>query len=266
MPVDELNINKKRYLITPDIANLKGDPGEDGADGNINSFLPINTSNLNHDGALRTNEGVDDLLDELLHVVLVVLSFAADAGNVFEQGQSFSSLAFTWTIGSTITSQSIAGTNVTPPTLEAADRTAVVSFSPDLDDDGTIVLSVDDGTGLPASLDSKSYNINFYWKVHWGKAVIPGAINSAFILGLSDESLQGDANLDFTLSTASTEYIWIAAPSSYGDLLIKAGGFIGGFESKVIVSHSNGSGAPAENYNVYRSTHDNLGSTNITIE
>lgn len=260
---DEININKKRYLIVIDSSLLKGDPGDDGADGTIAAFLPLNSSDIVQDGVVRNGETLDDLLNELLHAVISILNFSANAGSIFEKGQSFSSITFSWTVSDNITSQSISGTNVVPPTLDPADRTAVVSFSPDLDDDGSISLFVDDGTGLTGSQDTSGTNIRFMQKVHWGKDEIPGTINSAFILGLPSSSLQENGGTNFDVTTGTNEYIWIAAPASFGDLSIFAGGFLGGFESKVIVSHTNASGF-TENYNVYRSTNDKLGLTHIS--
>lgn len=113
-------------------------------------------------------------------------------------------------------------------------------------------------------MERKSYaTICFYNGIYWGAATTPGEINSAFLLTLSHR-LQPALSLNFTCNTGVDEYIWYAAPSSYGTPLFNVGGFDGGFSKITTFNFTNSSGY-SDNYDVWRSDNANLGSTVVKV-
>jgi hypothetical protein len=250
---------KKRYILVPD-GNLtkgekgdKGDPGQDAL-----SVLPIST-----DDVLYGTEVLTDVLDELLYLPLSISSFVATQ-TIFEKGQVLTSLGFTWSYNKTILdgNQSITGTGVIPPTLLLTDRNATVTLS-NISINTIVTLTADDisADAKPAKLATIS--LEFLDKIYYGKAIYPGAINSAFVLGLQFSNLQADNNRDFTVNTGANEYIWFAAPVLNGVVSFEANGFDDGFQLESTFSFTNASGY-VSSYNLYRSVNSNLGLTNVT--
>ena len=68
----------------------------------------------------------------------------------------------------------------------------------------------------------------------------------------------------FTTTAGASDYIWFASPVAYGAAVFEVGGFQGGFQAPVVVSHTNDS-AHVEDYNVYRSDTIALGTTNVEV-
>lgn len=130
-----------------------------------------------------------------------------------------------------------------------------------LNQNKTWTLAVTDERGATAS---KTATLSFASRVYYGTAAIPGSVNSAFILGLANKELTGTKARTITVNAGSGEYIWYAVPVSYGTCSFNVGGFDGGFEAPVTVSHTNASGY-TENYYVYRSTNAALGSTTVKV-
>ena len=111
---------------------------------------------------------------------------------------------------------------------------------------------------------SKSATLQFLFKAYYGAAAIPGEINSAFLLSLSNGVLTSTRARTFTVNAGAGQYIWYAVPSSFGACTFKVGGFDGGFTKVSTFSHTNASGG-VTNYDVYRSDNANLGSTTVTV-
>ncbi len=122
---------------------------------------------------------------------------------------------------------------------------------------GFIKLDVDDGTGLAGSVDDETINWQFLNKVHSGVATIPGVINSAFILGLTNDNLQAGRGQAVTLTTGVGTYAWFAYPTAYGLGFLQANG-LGADTTVVTISHTNDN-SHVEDYFVVRTSNDNLG-------
>jgi hypothetical protein len=247
---------KKRYILVPDSNLTKGEKGDKGDPGQDASFiLPLSTDDVLYGAQVLT-----DVIDELLYEVLGILSFTASQ-TIYEKGQVLNSIGLTWSYNKDIESQTITGTGVVPPTLLVSDRSKTVTLS-GVSTNTTIILTADDviADGNP----SKTANINlqFLNKIYYGKAIHPGTINSAFLLGLSFSNLQSNRVSNFTVNTGANEYIWFALPEAYGVPTFYANGFEGGFVLENTFSFINASGH-TENYRVYRSEYTNLGSTII---
>ncbi len=243
---------KKRYIVKPDIALTKGDKGDPGQDGEDASFLlPLSTDDIDYRGDILT-----DILDGLLYVALEILSFSA-AVTVYEKGQILNSIQLSWSFNKAIDDQTITGTNVVSPTLIISDRTKLVTLI-SVSIDTTITLTADDISSDGNAAKTAQVTLSFLNKLYYGKKVI-GTINSAFVLSLTGE-LKANRTKNFTVNTGSGEYIWIAYPTAYGLGTFKTNGFDGGFNSPTTISLTNASGY-IEDYYVFRSTNENLGST-----
>lgn len=212
--------------------------------------LPITASDVIFEGDGRT---VEQVLADLTFVDLVIQSFTTPQ-TIFEIGQVITSLVFNWVLNKTITSQTITGTQVTPPTLLPADRSKSVVFT-NLSSNGTVTLTANDGVG-PAV--TKSVSISFLKSFLYGVAP-QGTVNSAFLNTLT-KSLQSARQKTVTLNLTSGQYGWIAYPVTYGSGTFKLNGFSGGMNSPLTVSYTNSYGY-TENYYVFRSENANLGVT-----
>lgn len=233
-----------------------GTNGQDGAPGRDGTsvYFPINAYNVKYDPDGRT---VEQVLTALLYVPLVINSFTTPQVT-FEKGQSISALTFSWVLNKAITVQSIAGTHVVPPVLTAADRSKSVTFS-GLDNNGSVVtLTADDGAG---TVKTSSVSINFFSKIHYGAAAVPGVINDAFIEVLTGQLASGKAKtFDVTLGVGI--YGWFVSPISMGIPVFNINGFSGGMTDPVIVTYTNSYGFSEQVY-VARTINSNLGLTTI---
>ena len=116
-------------------------------------------------------------------------------------------------------------------------------------------LTSDDGTNVAQDVET------YVWlpRVYLDVAAIPGAIDEAFIEGLSENELRADKGIARTgLFWTAAEYIWVAIPQAYNptsslDFLV--GAFPGGFllaQAGVSVTPNTPGGLPIL-YDVWRS-------------
>ena len=123
----------------------------------------------------------------------------------------------------------------------------------------TYTLNATDGTDTPiASLSYTFYN-NLYWGISTNTIY-----TSADVVGLATKALANSRVLTFTVSPGVGQYIVYAYPSRLGLATFTVGGFSGGFDAVQVVSVINGSGY-IENYNVYKSSNANLGTTTVIV-
>lgn len=248
---------KKKYIIKVDPFLSKGPKGDKGDPGEgVELLLPLSTDDVDYRGQVLT-----DVIDDLLYLDLVINSFAASP-SIFEKGQVLTALAVNWSYNKPIESQSISGIGVTPPTLAVGDRNVNLVLD-NVAINTTITLTADDDTGDSIPAKTRQLTINFYNKIHYGKAVIPGAFNNTFILSL-EGFLQSNRNRTFNLTTGLNEYIWFILPVSYGTPSFTTNGFNGGFQLETVISHTNASGH-TEDYAIYRSVNHNLGLTYVGV-
>lgn len=243
---------KRKYIIKPDISlnkGEKGDPGADGADGSF--LLPLSTDDIDYRGDVLTG-----VIDGLLYLALVIETFTAAVYN-YEKGQTLNSIQLSWTFNKAVDAQSITGSNVTPPTLLTSDRTKLVVLT-GVTFNTVITLTADDVSADSNPAKTAQLTLSFLNKLYYGKRVT-GTINSAFVLTLTGE-LDADRIKTFTETTGAGEYLWVAYPTAYGLGTFKTNGFNGGFNAPTTISFTNASGH-TENYYVFRSTNENLGTT-----
>jgi len=249
---------KKRFVIKVDPFLSKGEKGDKGDPGaGVELSLPLSSDDVEYNG-----ETLTDVLDGLLYEDLTINSFVGSP-STYEKGQVLTSVACTWTYNKAIETQTITGVDVTPPTLIAADRNKTVVLV-NISVTTILTLTADDDTSDAIAAKTRTVTLNFYNKIHFGKAVIPGAVNDAFVLSLQGE-LKANRLKEFNVTTGANEYIWFACPSAYGAASFKTNGFNGGLDLLSTFNHTNASGH-TEEYSVYRSTNHNLGLTFVEVE
>lgn len=243
-----------RRITTIEYKPNQGPPGEQGPPG-AGATFPIDSSNVRY---APTDQTVEEVLDLLLFVDLLIESFTTPQV-VFEIGQVITALTFNWGLTKNPTTQTITGTSVTPPSLLPADRTKTVVFT-SLSSNGTVTLTVTDDALPPVT---SNINLTFVHGIFTGAAPIPGAVNSAFINGLT-KSLQAARQKTVTLNLTTSVHGWVAVPVAYGIPTFKLNGFNGGMTSPIVVSVTNGFGY-TEDYYVCRTEYASLGITEIEI-
>ena len=104
--------------------------------------------------------------------------------------------------------------------------------------------------------DTATTSVTFYNERCNGTSTAT-SLDTAGINGLSSKVVTSGKNGTFTFNPSANEYIYIAYRAALGDSTFTVGGFVGGFESRATVSHTNSKGF-TENYYVYRSTNHSL--------
>jgi len=245
-------------LVGGGVPGPAGPQGPPGPPGTGTSF-PIAASNIS-----VTNPGyanLQEVLDYLLYVPLSITSFSA-ATSVYLIGNSVSSLTFNWSINKTVLTKTITGPNT--GTVNLTTSPTVVALSPSLNP-GTVganytyTLTANDGVDT----ETANQTIYFYNNVYFGDAVDPGAITSAFINGLGFTT-QGTRNKTVISNASGAQYAWFAHRVALGTATFTVGGFPGGFNSPVLVSHTNSAGF-TEDYYVYRSTNPGIGPVTYVV-
>ena len=122
-------------------------------------------------------------------------------------------------------------------------------------------LVVQDERGATAT---RNATLLFLYKVYYGVAAEPGAIDSAFLLGLESDALTDTRARTVTVNPGDGQYIWYAVPASFGPGTFTVGGLQGGFSKVSTFSHTNASGG-VTNYDVYRSDNYALGEITVTV-
>lgn len=253
---------KKRYILRIDPLLSKGDPGDKGdtGDAGAGGSLPINTSDVVHDGTLRNGENLRDLIDELFYEAVVISDFTAPGGTTFEVGTVLTSINLSWTLNKSITggSQAITGSFVVPPTLTDSDRSVNLTLS-NMNVTTTLTLTVDDANTLGFPNVQSNLTLNFWHGVYTGQAIDPGSVTDAFLFTL-DKSIQASRTISFSTTAVASEYAWIAFPIAYGIPTFTVNGFTADFVqvhgTANPFSHTNTAG-DVEDYYVYRSENPN---------
>jgi hypothetical protein len=258
---DLTNLSKRRYLIKIDPTLSKGDKGDPGDDATIEDFLPLNTSDSIHDGAESNGSNLRDLIDQLLFQILVIGELTSQTGATFEKGITIDSLTLSWSLNKIPLSQTLSASNLDPITLNPTDVMAGVTFTPENIVDFTITLMVTDLEGTK----QVTLDIIFINKIYYGVSTVPGSYNDAFLLSLPINNLQSNRLLTTSFTTGNNQYFYVALPSAYGTPIFLAGGFTADMTLVATFDHTNASGH-IEEYKVWATTYDNLGTVSFEIE
>lgn len=248
---------------------LSGPQGEDGEKGDTGETVafPIAASNIS-----VTNAGfstAQEIFDFLLYIAPVISSFST--GIVLFENRLAShvsadfDISFAWSLNKSITVQTLTGPiEMTPVALDPADRGKLVTMT-NFNTNRSFTLEVDDGEARANSVVSSTINIEFTNRVYFGDSVIPGLIDADFIKTLPS-IIQKTFDLE-TISTTTTDtYWWIAVPVAYGAPYVQDDftGFPIDMQDPLPFTIGNGNQFVndldhAEDYNLYRTTNDNLG-------
>ncbi len=204
---------------------------------------------------------VKQALDKLLYTNLnVVLS----GGGIYEIGSTVADINFNWIItnGNTVINQILS--RISPTSAIIAGPTPGITnynlIGANITVNTVYNISVQDDQIIKNS----TTQIQFLPKIYWGNAVIPGTLNSSFVIGLSNSTLTANRNSTLTANMSTNQYFWICLPTSYGTPTFTVGGFSGGFTFISTLSFTNSSGY-VQNYDIWRSDNDNLGYVTVYI-
>ena len=194
---------------------------------------------------------VKDALDKLLYFDLSISLSSTSALNV-EKGKTLSNTVFNWTYNKSITSQSFNG-----QTLDVNART--YTYPDSFNSNKTFTLRASDGT----KDFSRNISFNFMNGRYWGVSSLMD-LNSSFITSLSNKELSTNRNKTFTVNCGEDEFIFYCIPSSFGVPTFTVGGFSGGFDKISTIEFTNSSGH-TENYDIWKSSNNNLGTTTVVV-
>jgi hypothetical protein len=125
----------------------------------------------------------------------------------------------------------------------------------------TFTLHATDGTDT----DTETSSIAFYNYIYYGTSTVLSGYTEANVEGLANSTISNTKGRTITLTVADNYYIVYALPVRLGTVTFTVGGFEGGFQSPETVSVTNSAGY-TENYYVYRSTNEGLGSTTVVVQ
>ena len=207
-----------------------------------------------------TNKAITTAINELwaeiadlTYVPIAITKFENDVNNV-EIGSTVETINFTWAVTKTPLTLMI---NEEP--LPEVSATSYTLTDQSIVEDTIFTLKATDKSGEVSAETS----INFMNGLYYGVAVMASEFDSAFVLSL-DKELKENLSVSFAVNAEADQYIYFAAPASYGEATFTVGGFDGGFTKVSTIDFTNASNY-TESYNIYRSDNMNLGNTTVKI-
>lgn len=192
-------------------------------------------------------ENVKDALDFLLYKKPTII-MTASSPLINEIGSTINNVSIIWSYNpNIIESQSLDGHEL------AVDERAKVY--PSINSNKTIKLVAKDKYN---TLNS-SITFSFYNGVYYGTS------GSSVEISRLNKIIRADRFTTFTVNVPEGNFVYFALPTRYGKPSFYVGGFEGGFTKVRTESYTNPSGY-SENYDIYRSVQDGLGSTSVTIK
>lgn len=192
-------------------------------------------------------ENVKDALDYLLYKKPVI-TMKTNSAQINEIGSTLTDVSVIWSYNpNIIESQTIDGETI------PVDQRAKVYAS--INSNKTVRLVAKD----KYNTINGSISFNFYNGVYYGTSGETVEISSL------TKTLRADRYVTFTVNVADSKFVYFAIPTRYGKPSFFVGGFEGGFTKVKTENYTNPSGY-TENYDIYRSVQDGLGSTTVTIK
>lgn len=218
------------------------------------SLIDILSSQVTHDGIIGAGKTVKTILDELQYEPLAVSYFRIGGSSPLtrEKGNTLNTVVFTWDYNTGVISQSISGGITLLPT----DRTKTL-LNQNLTTDKTWTLTGNDGT----SQITRNVTVQFLNSIRW-IAMQEQSITSS-LLHTWNSKLQASFSTEFTVTAGANDYIYFAAPQSYGTAKL----WIGGFEeifTQTPFTYVNQYGH-SQDYYIYKSENKGLGLTTVTV-
>ena len=210
---------------------------------------------------------MDELLALKTDVVYTPVSISTFTINptAVEMGSTITSITYSFDINKVPTTLTLDGTSITP--RASATNQTLGSLSVTSNKTFTLTATDSGSSSFAPKTVSKTATLSFLNNRYYGVKAIPQTIDSAFILGLGNKELASSKAKTFSVNAGSSGngiYIWYAVPTRLGTCKFTVGGFEGGFEPAQTVSVTNSSGY-TEDYYVYRSTQDGLGTTEVVV-
>lgn len=190
--------------------------------------------------------------DEFEYVPIAITSFTNNK-NTVEMGTKITDVILNWALNKDPKTMTIDSESITPLTT----RTKTYNGQ-NITTNKTYTLKVTDEKDASAT---KTTSITFLNGVYWGAKAAPSNYDSTFILGLS-KALQGSKGKTFTATAGAGQYLYYCVPTRYGAVTFNVGGFDGGFSKVATIEFTNASGYK-ENYDIYKSDNENLGTQTV---
>lgn len=244
--------------------------GEDGQPG-IPGPPGASLTELEAEKVTVTNNGYNnaqEIFDFLLYVSPIINFFNTSPTLFLNRLSAHPSADFTipfsWSLNKAAATLTLVGpAEMTPVTLLLSEITKTVTMT-NFNTGGTFTLTFGDGTSNLGNTVVKNVTVAFTNKLFYGDSPI-GTSDGSFIEGLSNSNLQTNNNRGITGSTTTTNtYFWFATPTAYGLPGMTVGGFVVDLTLEATFNYTNALGHEEE-YKLYRTTNDNLGSINIDI-
>lgn len=216
----------------------------------------VTAEKIKYDDGHSIKDVLAELKDKVEYVPVAVKSFTNNV-NTVENGQTITDVTLSWSLAGVPTEVKL-GADAQPLDLNGSKVLSKQTITKNT----TWTLSVKDAKGKTASASTGIY---FKDKKYYGVSAVPSAIDSAFILGLANNAFADNLKGDYKLTSGDGEYFFFAIPASWGTPAFWMGGFEGGMNLVKTLDFTNASGAVVS-YNVYQSSHPNLGTVAITVK
>lgn len=199
---------------------------------------------------------IETQLKLISYVAIKITSFKASA-TVAEIGSTIKDVSLSW-----VTNKVPASVTINGETLDPSSTSKMIT-SANLTGDTTYTLTVKDEEG---AVDKKSVTIDFLNGAYYGVSdtTDDNNITDAFVKSLT-KILSDSKARTIQLTANKGQYIYYCIPARLGTPMFYVGGFEGGFDVVKTFDFTNANGY-TESYNIYRSTHDNLGTTEVVIK
>jgi hypothetical protein len=213
----------------------------------------------------KVNSAVNDInsqidriweeMDGMTYIPLSILSFEAE-NPLHEIGETVTKKVFTWSLSDT-PSKNLLINNV--DTGKAVKEGYYELQSLLVTEKENFTLTAEDKKGNKFTAITP---IEFANNVFYGSY----AITDDYVTMISklQASLQKTRKCEFTTTAGEGQYIYYAAPVSYGECAFASGGFSGGFTKVANIQYVNAYNKTFS-YDIYRSVEAGLGQTTITV-
>lgn len=230
----------------------------------ILSEMPTKVSQLENDANYITSEDIQDTendietlksqVADLMYKEIEILSFTNNIGTV-EKGSTINSVTLTWTLNKTPQTLTLDG-NALDTSLTTKTVTETVTT------DRKFTLKAVDEREKTAQ---KTTSIVFLNGVYYGVVKSGAEVGPSMLAGMT-KRLLGTVALDFSRTAGEGQKIAYAAPLSYSTPAFKDkdSGFAAGFDKAGEFEYTNEKGW-TEMYQLWLSTNENLGTTNISV-
>lgn len=207
-------------------------------------------------GDTNVGAALDDLKAEIEYVPIGIKSFSNNVGTV-EVGQTITSVTLNWSLDGVPTEVNL---NDEAQGLDVTGSKQLTGQS--IKTNTTWTLTAKDRKNATAT---RTTGIYFKNKKYFGVSAIPENVDSAFILGLANKDFADSLVGKYSLTAGEGQYFYFAIPASWAKPAFWMGGFEGGINLIKTLDFTNASGAVVS-YNVYQSTHPNLGTVAIEVK